>query len=121
MSSSQASSKALVLQALVQRLGGGFAKALGIRLEKGDESQLFRWFLAAFLYGARISETIASRTYQEFEGEGVLTPEAVQKTGWDGLVRMTIMRYLRPGRRIASIMAPSRLRYRYFRYSRSSP
>jgi len=83
-----ASSKASVLQALVQRLGGSFARSWEIQLAEGDEKQLFRWFLAAFLYGARISESIAARTYQEFRRRNVLTPEAIEKTGWDGLVQI---------------------------------
>lgn len=73
---------------MIQQLGGGFAKALGIRLVPDGEPEIFKWFLASFLYGARISETIATRTYRQFERGKVLRPEAIRSTGWDGLVRI---------------------------------
>ena len=59
---------------LVERLGGGYAKALHISLVAGREREIFKWFLASFLYGARISESLANRTYLEFERHAVLTP-----------------------------------------------
>ncbi len=81
--------KIQVLQTLIQRLGGGFAEALGIRLANAPrEKEIFRWFLASFLYGARISEAIATRTYRQFELENVLTPQTIRDTGWDGLVQI---------------------------------
>jgi len=40
------------------------------------------------LFGARISTDTAVRTYKEFERHKVTSPEAVLKTGWDGLVRI---------------------------------
>lgn len=82
------SSKHAAVVALMQRLGGGFAKALEIHLEGAKEGEVFKWFLASFLYGARISETIATRTYRQFAHRRVLTPQAIQETGWDGLVRI---------------------------------
>ncbi len=82
------SAKHTVIAALIQRLGGGFAKALEIRLAGAKEAEVFRWFLASFLYGARISETIATQTYRQFARCRVLTPQAIQDTGWDGLVKI---------------------------------
>ncbi len=73
---------------LMKRLGDGFAKALDIQLADGRESEVFKWFLASFLYGARITEAIATKTYREFEARGVLTPQGIQETGWDGLVEI---------------------------------
>ena len=73
---------------LLDRLGGRFSAALGIELDRGDSGEIFKWFLASILYGARISETIASNTYREFERRGVLSPEKVLETGWDGLVEI---------------------------------
>ena len=77
-----------LIRALLDRLGGRFSAALGIELEGGDSGEIFKWFLASILYGARISETIASNTYREFERRGVLSPEKVLETGWDGLVEI---------------------------------
>lgn len=73
---------------LVAALGGSFAEMLGIDLVKGRPQDVYQWFLAAILYGARISETVASATYGEFARAGVLSARAVMRTGWDGLVKI---------------------------------
>jgi len=75
-----------LIRALLDRMGGRFSTALGINLDQGDSHEVFRWFLASILYGARISETIANNTYREFESNGVLSPDRILETGWDGLV-----------------------------------
>lgn len=72
----------------MSRLGGRFSTALGIRLSSRDPGELFKWFLASVLFGARISASIVTNTYREFEQAGVLSPDAVLKTGWDGLVEI---------------------------------
>lgn len=71
---------------LVRRHGGRFAAALGIDLAARDSNERFKWFLAALLYGTRISEVIASRTWREFAARGVLSPQRIVETGWNGLV-----------------------------------
>ena len=71
---------------LVKRLGGRYASALGIDLASIDAGERFKWFLAAVLYGTRIPEALATRTWNEFSAHGVLTPERILETGWDGLV-----------------------------------
>ncbi len=73
-------------KALLTRLGGRFSTSLGIDLEKGDSKEVFKWFLASVLFGARISEKIVVNTYRRFEEAKVLSPEAIVSTGWDGLV-----------------------------------
>lgn len=75
-------------RALLDRLGGRFSVSLGIDLERGDSQEVFKWFLASILYGARISENIASKTYREFERSGVLSPDSILDTGWHGLVEI---------------------------------
>lgn len=72
--------------ALVSELGGSYAAKLGIDLGNLEPSEIYKWFLAAVLYGARISENIATRTWHVFENNGVLTPESIINIGWDGLV-----------------------------------
>jgi hypothetical protein len=69
-------------------IGGRFSSALGIDLSSGNQGEIFKWFLASILFGARISEAIVIRTYREFEGEGVLSPEIIVDKGWDGLVEI---------------------------------
>lgn len=66
--------------------GGRYSSALGIDLASTDAGERFKWFLAAVLYGTRISEALATRTWHEFAARGVLTPERILATGWDGLV-----------------------------------
>lgn len=70
----------------VRKSGGRYAKELGIDLAAADACERFKWFLAAVLYGTRISESLASRTWHEFAARDVLTPGRIVKTGWDGLV-----------------------------------
>jgi len=70
---------------LVRSRGGRYAAALGIDLAK-DGGERFKWFLAALLYGTRISEQLASRTWREFAAHDVLAPQRIIDTGWDGLV-----------------------------------
>jgi endonuclease III len=69
----------------LKRWGGRYARALGIRVQAGPEERQ-KWFLAALLYGARISGDLAARTYRVFAGRGVYTPEAILAQGWDNLV-----------------------------------
>jgi len=69
-------------------MGGTFSRELGIQLTSGSQCELGKWFLAAKLFGARISSTIAARTYREFEQRGVILPERILATGWDGLVEI---------------------------------
>jgi hypothetical protein len=73
---------------LVKSRGGRFASPLGIDLAAPDAGERFKWFLAAVLYGARISESLATRTWREFAAHGVLAPDRIVETGWDGLVRI---------------------------------
>ena len=71
---------------LVKRLGGTYASALGVDLASMEPEEIFKWFLASVLFGARIGESIAIKTYKEFEKAGVLSPQAILETGWQGLV-----------------------------------
>jgi hypothetical protein len=71
---------------MVRSHGGRYATALGIDLAAADSGERFKWFIAAILFGTRISELLATRTWREFAAHGVLTPQRVLDTGWDGLV-----------------------------------
>ncbi|MHB8068586.1 MAG: HhH-GDP family DNA glycosylase [Desulfobaccales bacterium] len=68
-------------------LKGRFATALGIDVKAGAAARQ-KWFLAAVLYGARISGKLAARTYQVFAVRGIYTPEAILEQGWDNLVAL---------------------------------
>ena len=71
---------------LVKSRGGRYAGTLGIDLAAADGGERFKWFLAAVLYGTRISESLATRTWREFAVRDVLAPGRIVATGWDGLV-----------------------------------
>jgi len=78
--------KELLINTLIDKLGDKFSSSLGIDLYSKRNEEIFKWFLASILFGARISETIAVRTYKEFEKDGVLSVDKILATGWDGLV-----------------------------------
>jgi len=75
-----------IIKKLLMTLGEKFSVSLGIDLSKRRASEIFKWFLASILFGARISETIAVNTYREFKKQGVLTPDKILKRKWEGLV-----------------------------------
>ena len=55
-------------------------------MANNTDKELFKWFLASILFGARISETIAKHTYRTFQHYRLLTPQKIQQAGWDYLV-----------------------------------
>ena len=75
-------------RSLVERTGSLYSKQLGIDLDADDPAENFKWFLAALLFGARISERGAIRTWREFESAGLLTPKEIVDAGWDRLVQV---------------------------------
>ena len=76
-----------LLSQVLARLPGRFATELDIDVKAGPEAR-HKWFMAAILYGARISGKLAARTYQVFASRGIYTPEAVLEQGWDNLVAL---------------------------------
>ncbi len=64
------------------------AKDLGIDLSSRKESEYFKWFLACLLFGKPIQQEVAKRTYFEFVNEGLTTPAAILRAGWDKLVEV---------------------------------
>jgi endonuclease III len=76
------------IRRLMKEWGGRFSSELGIDIDSGSPGEVFKWFLASILFGARIRQSAAMQTYREFEKRGVLTPDAILKTGWDGLVQI---------------------------------
>lgn len=73
---------------LVEKLGQKYSDILGINLKTRDDKEVFKWFLASILFGAPITETSVIKTYKCFESHGVLTPDKILETGWDGLVEI---------------------------------
>ena len=75
-----------VVRSLVSRVPGRFSLELGLNLSSRRPRDLFLWFLAAVLYGTRISGAIVARTHAEFVRRGLTSPAHIVTTGWDGLV-----------------------------------
>ncbi|HLG29262.1 MAG TPA: hypothetical protein VI387_03550, partial [Candidatus Brocadiales bacterium] len=73
------------IRTIIDKFGALYSEQLGINLDSKKEEEIFKWFLASLLFGKRIGENIAARTYKEFEKAGILTPQAILKAGWDRL------------------------------------
>jgi hypothetical protein len=84
-----------------------YSEEISIEPGKGSDGEYIKWFLASLLFGGRISETTASRTYRAFERHKLLTPQRIIDAGWSFLV-YPIMReggYVRyDGRKSTQIM-----------------
>jgi hypothetical protein len=67
-------------------MGKLYSEELGINLSGTKPSEIFKWFIASILFGARITETIAKHTYKAFIKYRLTTPQKILKAGWDFLV-----------------------------------
>ncbi len=76
------------LKVILKRYGRKYSDILGIKLKSRRESEIFKWFIASILLGARISETLALRTYKQFESEGALSFSRMERLTWDELVEI---------------------------------
>jgi len=73
---------------LIEKLGQKYSEILKINLKSGEDKEVFKWFLAAVLFGAPITESAVIKTYNCFKEHGVQTPGKILETGWDGLVEI---------------------------------
>lgn len=69
-----------------------YSEALGIDLASGTDKAVFAWFLASQLYGGRIAESIAERTYGVFAAEGLLSPAVIIGAGREHLINPVMRR-----------------------------
>lgn len=76
------------LISFVEKFGQRYSEVLDINMDKGDDKEIFKWFLAAVLFGAPITESSVVKTYKCFENHGVLTPQKIVETGWQRLVEI---------------------------------
>jgi endonuclease III len=75
------------ITALLSLVPGRFSSELGLDLSTRRPRDLFLWFLAAILYGARISGSIVVKTHAEFVRRDLTSPDRIVNIGWDGLVK----------------------------------
>ena len=76
------------MKALVEGLGREYSEILHIDLSKGEDEEVFKWFLASVLFGAPITENSVIKTFNCFRKHSVLSPERILETGWDGIVKI---------------------------------
>ena len=72
------------LRELLEERGKLLSQELGIDLKKDP----FRWFLASILFGARISTTIAKRTYRSYEAAGLTSARKIAATDENTLIEL---------------------------------
>jgi len=77
-----------VVKKLIRHLGEPYSSQIGINLESKKESEIFKWFLASILFGKRISENIAVKTYKLFDSKNIITSDMILATDWDSLVEV---------------------------------
>jgi endonuclease III len=76
------------LRLLVEKYGQKYSETLGIDLSSRKDEEIFKWFLAAMLFGAPITEKAVIKTYICFKKHGILTPKRILETGWNKLVEI---------------------------------
>lgn len=62
------------------------AEDLGITLKQANEKELFKWFLASYLFGKRIQQKIARNTWKVFMRHGLDEPQKIHEKTWQELV-----------------------------------
>ncbi len=77
-----------IIKRLISQFGYLYSTELGINVKTKNEKEIFKWFLASILFGKRISENIAIKTYREFEKARILSPKQILAAGWDRLVQV---------------------------------
>jgi endonuclease III len=77
-----------IVKALLETHGLTFAEELGIHLERGSPSGLFRFLCAALLFGARINHRIALRAAKALAEQGWTTPEKLLAASWEERARV---------------------------------
>lgn len=73
---------------LLRTHGDLFSAQLGIRLDGLDSGELFKWFLASLLFGARIAESVAGRTYRAFADHGLVTAATIARAEFRELIQI---------------------------------
>lgn len=68
-------------------VGGRYSTELGIDVD-GGEAEVERWFLAATLFGTRISAAVAGRTFRVLDGAGLTCIAQARLVPWDDLVAL---------------------------------
>jgi hypothetical protein len=76
-----------LVRRLVGSLGGRYSTELGIEVDR-DDGEIERWFVAATLFGTRISAAIAERTFLVLDRAGIDRIGLTAGIPWDDLVAL---------------------------------
>jgi endonuclease III len=77
-----------IVKVLLDRYGLTFGEEIGIHLERGSPSVLFRFLCAALLFSARINHRIALKAAIALAEQGWTTPEKLLKASWEERARV---------------------------------
>lgn len=77
-----------MVRALLERHGRTFAQEIGIPVEKGTPSPLFRLLCASLLFSTRIGAGIAVRAAKALAQAGWTTPEKMADAPWEERARV---------------------------------
>ncbi len=80
-------SKDRIVEALLERHGRTYAAELGIDLDRGTPSPLFRWLCASILLSARIGSRIAMAAAKALAEQGWTTAEKMAAASWEDRTR----------------------------------
>ncbi len=80
-------SRDAILGALLERHGRTYCDELGIDIEKGTPSPLFRWLCASLLFSARIGAELAVQAAAALAEQGWTTPQKLADATWKERVR----------------------------------
>ncbi len=75
-----------IVHQLLKTFPKTYSEQLGIDLKSKKPSEIFKWFLAAILFGKPIQESCVIKTFNEFRKRKLLTPEKICEAGWHKLV-----------------------------------
>ena len=76
-----------IVATLLERHGRTYAEELGIRLERGTPSVLYRWLCAATLLSARIGAEAAMQATRALAEQGWTTAEKMAAASWEQRTR----------------------------------
>lgn len=77
-----------VLERLMQRHGRTYCEELGIDIESGTPSPLFRWLVASILFSARIGADLAAKAARALSDAGWRTSGKMAESTWEERVRV---------------------------------
>lgn len=63
------------------------AEQLGIKIER-KERELFKWFLASYLFGKRIQQDVARQTWELFIKKGIDSPKKIINYSHEQIVEL---------------------------------